>query len=206
MSSQIYNSLDFPETANENFRPHKRILFDPELISLFKRYRQYGVCLVHRHYDIKTGELVVTNDDKTQPLPEENGPYYPERWLPNGTAYEFNTKRGEGRGDSIKLDETLLKEFQGILKRYDGLDSLGIFFVYSELKPDRVMREETDVIARLSETKEVDLGDNVQGSIETNWTPGSSAALLYCICTPHCGPARVDLESKLENWYVFNSL
>jgi hypothetical protein len=200
MSYQIYNSLDFLDTANEKFRPHRGILCDPELISLFKRYRQYGVCLVHRHYDIREGELVVTDDSTTQPL-EENGTYYPERWLPNGTAYEFNTKLGE-----VKIDETLLREFQEILKRYVGLKSLGIFFIYSELETGRVMLEETDAVARRSETREVDLGENIQGSVETNWIPGSSASPLYCICTPHCRPSRVDREPKRENWYADNSL
>jgi hypothetical protein len=194
MSWLIYNSLPFLDTADNNFLPHREILSDAELILLFKKYHRYGVCLVHRHYDIEIGELVVTDGDTTRPLPQENGSYYPERWLPDGTAYEFNTKRGEDQ-----LDEMFLKKFQEILKKYNGLKSLGIFFIHSGPKPGRVMLEETDVVTRLSTTKEVECGGYPMESIETNWIPGSSVTPLFCICTPHCKPSRVDLERGPRN-------
>lgn len=90
------------------------------LVPLFKDHPDFGVCLVHAHCELESGEKMVTCETGrvTEPIFVDDGDEdcYPERWLANGDPYEF------GRNSKGEVPKELIESFYGHLKSYGGRD------------------------------------------------------------------------------------
>ena len=76
---------------------------------------------------------MVATGDVSQP--EENGEFYPERWLATGEPYEFN------REPTISPPQNLFEEFQKIV---GDVKVLGLFFIRDEGKKGGITLERTE--------------------------------------------------------------
>jgi hypothetical protein len=131
---ELYNSLPSLHDARtrlEGLKDGPQHLLE-SLAPLFKFYPHLGMCLVHSHCELAEGEKMVSSGRVSQPERGVDG--YPERWLANGTPYEFSrTPTIEGEG----LPPALVKNFEGRLVEYgksigekDLSGLLGIYFVH----------------------------------------------------------------------------
>ncbi|CAE6481351.1 unnamed protein product [Rhizoctonia solani] len=113
--AEVYNSLPTVGAANAAFTD-REVMF-AKLAPLFAAYQfQFGVCLVHAHCKLQEGEAMVADGNVTRPV--FDGPRYPERWLADGTPYEFTREPTE------TPPPELIREFQNIV----GKDTLlGLF-------------------------------------------------------------------------------
>jgi hypothetical protein len=183
MSASTYNDLPLLKPAKERLDPIRdALLSSQKLKSLLKEYKhQYGVCLIHRHYEINEGEFVVSDGNETKPQPEGCGNFYPERWLPDGTPYEFS--RQQGKAPPKDLQKRFREVLRGIAGGEVNRGPLGLFFVHAIPHPNCVFAEETDVDRKLSTIREVDAG-GIGPTITTGWIP--SLGLECCVCFNTC--------------------
>ncbi|KAM3519317.1 hypothetical protein MY4038_009817 [Beauveria bassiana] len=91
--AHLYNTLPTLGHADDQF-VNRDSVFE-QLAELLAKYdNAFGICLVHSHCKLADGEIMLAKEDISEPvqlaLIEQ---YYPERWLANGTAYEFSTRK-----------------------------------------------------------------------------------------------------------------
>ena len=88
----LYNKLPTLEEADENFTERERV-FSLFAVGLKGYEDEFGISLVHGHSQIKEDERMIIEGLVSRPRNDVKG--YPERWLPTGEAYVFNTKPTE---------------------------------------------------------------------------------------------------------------
>lgn len=129
-SSGLYNSLPSLLEANEVL--HKIVgnvdaFMLSTLAPIFKDHQDFGVCLVHRHHKLNQGERMVSFQRVSKPECTNDLKSFPEKWLSDGTPYEFKSTHTK------KLPQSLQEKFHKALKghgTHDGrnlTEVLGIF-------------------------------------------------------------------------------
>jgi hypothetical protein len=166
-----YNSLPTLLEANDRFKDRERLFSN--LARLLSKYENaFGVCLVHTHCELLKGEIMLETEDVSQPtMISGAGPYYPERWLPSGTPYEFTCRRTE------PPPQELLDEFRAMTQ---DVAVLGLYYVGPE---DRVRIEWTE--GRKNIVRDIQGEDWRLNPVETAWNlgkgdPVTMACVLLC--------------------------
>ncbi|CAE6481629.1 unnamed protein product [Rhizoctonia solani] len=168
----LYNSLPGLEDASNAFKD-RDVMF-AKLAPLLAAYQlQFGVCLVHAHCALEEGEAMVANGTISRPV--RGGPQYPERWLADGTPYEFNQE--PTKAPPVEL----IRDFHAIV----GKDTtLGLF--YENNPPDgKVWLEYTRGRENIVELVDK---DTLPNHFETGWIPGTDGPLkmtcsMVCVGT-----------------------
>ncbi|WWC71084.1 uncharacterized protein I206_105037 [Kwoniella pini CBS 10737] len=97
---------------------------------------KYGLSLLHRHFSLEEGEIMVESGNIMKPIiPAKEVKLYEKRWDRNGKPYEYSTEQQE------PVPSELLKDFRKIVPEFT---SLGI---YSRKGDDETIQwmEYTDV-------------------------------------------------------------
>ncbi|CAE6442725.1 unnamed protein product [Rhizoctonia solani] len=169
----IYNSLPSVEFASDAFKDRDATF--AKLAPLLATYDfQFGVCLVHRHCEIEDGEAMVADGNVSRPV--RGGPQYPERWLPDGTPYEFNQE------PTKSPPAELVRDFQTIVGK-DAL--LGLYYSGDnhEEAPVPVGKTWFERTQGRDNIMELVDSDNLPEHIETGWIPGAPAPVTMT-CSP----------------------
>ncbi|EUC56149.1 hypothetical protein RSOL_163380 [Rhizoctonia solani AG-3 Rhs1AP] len=165
----LYNSLPCVEDASDAFKDRDAMF--AKLAPLLAAYQlQFGVCLVHAHCAIEEGEAMVAKGNISRPM--RDVPQHPERWLADGTPYEFSQE------PTKTPPAELVRDFQAIV----GKDTtLGLF--YSNNPPDgKVWLEHTEGRDNIVELVDK---DKMPNHLETGWIPGVDDPLMMA-CTIIC--------------------
>jgi len=149
----FYNSLLIVEDAAAalNRVEDRRTIFE-ELTRLLARYpngarsgAQFGICLVHRHFELDDGEKMVSHGNITQPQSQPRSPpiglYRASRWTAEGKPFEFT------RDETKPLPDDLPPKFQTIVNKYN-VEVLGLHHVKDPTLPRGVGIERTDPSTR----------------------------------------------------------
>jgi hypothetical protein len=191
--SQFYNSLPSIADADSAFVDRDKLF--SKLAPLFSReeYRgKYEVCLVHRHFDLKPGEKMVSHGlislPTSSPDPDDHS-IIPERWTAYGEAFEF--RKVNSQHEIIPPPPALLlEEFRLCIGKYASV--LGICHAEDQLSEGQVYWETTnDHIARshVLEIKDrVDLANHTN-LFETCWRPQSDGSRTVMACCIVCIPS-----------------
>jgi len=143
-SCELYNNLPTLQEAQEQLTS---IPGGPEnvlnaLAPIFKFHPKYGICLVHAHCTLANGEKMVSSGRISEPVVDEAGDCYPERWLANGVPYEFSStptvENGSPPSNLIKSFYDRLGSISESLKtgaKFDGTNTdlsglLGIYYIH----------------------------------------------------------------------------
>ncbi|CAE6395772.1 unnamed protein product [Rhizoctonia solani] len=180
--AEVYNTLPTIGAANDAFTDREAMF--AKLAPLLAAYQfQFGICLVHAHCTIKEGEAMVADGNITRPT--RDGPQYPERWLADGTPYEFT------REPTQVPPPELVRDFQAIV----GKDTvLGLFHPSRDhdgkVAPDgKVWIEHTE--GRKNIVELIDK-DQMSRHMETAWIPGTDSPVTMvchwiCVKDPQAG-------------------
>ena len=89
--AHLYNTLPTLGDADPKFIERDSTF--KQLGKLLSNYDGgFGACLVHAHYRIAEGEAMLVTGNISKPVqPEEKESCFPERWMVDGTPYEFTT-------------------------------------------------------------------------------------------------------------------
>ena len=125
---KFYNCLlEVGEAAAALKREDRHTIFE-ELTRLLAKYpnsagsgAQFGICLVHRHFELDDGEKMVSDGNITQPQFQPES-VYPSRWTAEGKPFEFT------RDKTKPLPDDLPPNFQAIVNKYD-VNVLGLYYV-----------------------------------------------------------------------------
>jgi len=149
----LYNTFPSLEEADEKFSNRERIF--PMLVAVLSGYEdKFAVNLVHSHGKLEEGEKMVTTELINQPMKDVE--CYPDRWLPTGQAYGFNTRPTESP------PEGLLGKFKAVVDTMGPIGGVGILAM-SYLKnlpmgPGEVYMERTkgraDILESVPETQD----------------------------------------------------
>ncbi|CUA67874.1 hypothetical protein RSOLAG22IIIB_07566 [Rhizoctonia solani] len=187
--AEVYNSLPTVGAANAAFTDREAVF--AKLAPLFAAYQfQFGVCLVHAHCKLQEGEAMVADGNVTRPV--FDGPRYPERWLADGTPYEFTREPTE------TPPPELIRDFQAIVGK-DAL--LGLFHASRDQNgktaPDgKVWIEHTegrDNIVELIDRNEM------AKHMETAWIPGTDSPVTMA-CHSVCAGTQEDHVNRHDNY------
>lgn len=171
-----YNALPTLGEADEMFINREPVLL--ALSSLLAQYKYaFGLCLVHAHCKLSTGEIMLARDNVSQPEQVEHAPhFYPERWLSDGKPYEFTVRNTE------KPPEELIEEFQRIVKDAQLQDILGLYHVDGG-KESAAIIEWTE--GRKNLTRKITDEDKAGEPVQTAWDfgrgdPVTMSCSIYC--------------------------
>jgi len=168
----LYNTLPTVEEANRRFADREQIF--EELAPLLKSYdNKFGVCLVHAHCKLDSGEVMVANGDVSAPINVNEATHYPERWLVSGQAYEFTCEPTELPPPALMEAFAKIVGHIGVLGLYAaaarGYDSSKILLEHTEGRMNI-----TNVVEATSLPS--------KGIIETAWMPGTEQPItMTCI-------------------------
>lgn len=133
----LYNSIITVEEADCRFK-NREVVFS-KLAPLLAAYQQqFGVCLVHTHCTLEEGQTMVAEGNITSPV--DDGLYYPERWLADGTPFEYSSQPTK-----IPPPE-LFEQFQEITRE---IGVLGLFYAGNlnggqPIPPGKILLERTE--------------------------------------------------------------
>ncbi|KEP47739.1 hypothetical protein V565_145570 [Rhizoctonia solani 123E] len=170
--AKIYNSLPTIDAANSTFTG-REVMF-AKLAPLFAAYQfQFGACLVHAHCTIQEGEAMVAQGNVSRPL--RGGPQHPERWLADGTPYEFSQEPTKAPPPG------LIRDFQAVVGKGTVI---GIFY-HSENHDEKAVPdgkcwiEHTEGRENIMELVDK---DKLPRHMETAWVPGTDDPLkMVCL-------------------------
>ncbi|KAH7325177.1 hypothetical protein B0J17DRAFT_581992 [Rhizoctonia solani] len=188
----LYNSLPDLKFANDAFID-RDVMFG-KLAPLLAAYQfQFGLCLVHAHCALNEGEAMVASGNISRPV--RGGPRYPERWLSDGTAYEFNQE------PTIVPPPELIRDFQAIV----GKDTVLGLYYSGDVQGGKIWLEHTEgrdnVVELVDRDREITpiLRSSatrfsiyhlveISSHVETGWLPGTDAPLtmtcaIVCVGT-----------------------
>lgn len=125
MTSEIfpaaYNTLPTLGDADKAFDIRIRAKVFAKLEATLQGQKKWAVSLMHHHTDLDEGEIMYSVGNVTEPRKKQSlaGDYHPERWLSNGTAYEFCNGRTE------PPPTELFEGFTRTIKKYNLENTLG---------------------------------------------------------------------------------
>lgn len=171
MASYVDMYNDLPSITEADKRFTDRSATFAKLAPLLSRYgHQFGVCLVHAHCVLEPGEMMVGTGDVCQPIKTNTGTnYYAERWLSNGSPYEFTTS------PTFYPPADLVAEFERIVS---DIGVLGLYFAGAS--DDNLRSERTEGRKNITSVVSEPQADD----IETAWV-FKGKDLLRVACR-HC--------------------
>jgi hypothetical protein len=115
---KYYNTL--PTLFDANARFVNRDLVFAELVKLLAKYdNTFGVSLVHTHCILAEGEIMLEDDDISEPVGVSKiKACYAHCWLPSGQPYEFTTHPTPSPPDALISEFRTLTESVGVLGLY----------------------------------------------------------------------------------------
>jgi len=161
----------------------------PELSALLAAFDSaWGMCLVHAHCTLAEGELMLARGNVSQPETRETlkEPYFPERWLADGRAFEYNTEK------TAAPPAELVNQFHAMVTKAGLIGVLGLYFAgnTSPVAEDTILVEHTEGRANIIES--IDAHAANPGNIQTAWRPtkagqGPMPVTLSCVivCNNH---------------------
>lgn len=139
---EFYNRLPLLHDADQEFqRVEFDKLFVDRLVPLLAKYEnKFGVCLIHRHFEIGVGERVVatgniaeprvvTKGNIVEPFPDSGMPSFqcfPERWTAEGKPWEYTQERTESP------PQQLINRFKEEVDAFGVGRVLGLFYIRNE--------------------------------------------------------------------------
>jgi len=132
---ELYNSLPSLREAREHLfsldgGPDPLLKY---LGPLFKKYPQFGICLIHAHCKLGSGERMVSTGRISEPKIVSDESCFPERWLSSGDPFEFSSSPTV-KGGSVPKE--LLDGFQARLRSFSPNDLSGLLGIYWIHDPD----------------------------------------------------------------------
>jgi hypothetical protein len=121
--SHLYNTLPTLGHADAQFVEREPVF--AQLAELLAQYNNlFGICLVHSHCKLDDTEIMLAKGNVSEPERLANIEcFYPERWLANGTPYEFTTRQTE------EPPRDLVNRFLGITRQFHLQDILGFYHI-----------------------------------------------------------------------------
>ncbi|AEO68435.1 a10b265c-8309-4604-9fbd-c5c4edfe3d6a [Thermothielavioides terrestris] len=121
--AHLYNTLPTLGDADARFVEREPVF--KQLAKLLAQYNNvFGICLVHSHCKLDDTEIMLSKGNVSQPERLENiERFYPERWLANGTPYEFTTRQTE------EPPRDLVDKFLDITRQFNLQDILGFYHI-----------------------------------------------------------------------------
>lgn len=168
-----YNTLPSLLEATTRFTGRDQLFH--KLAELLSRYGgTFGVCLIHSHCELFEDEIMLEEDDASQPISLSNvSECYAERWLPSGEPFEFTTRPAKSPPDELIKDFWELTRDVGVLGLYytSGADEHGVKLEWTE--------------GRTNKTRMISAEDWDQHPVETGWNLGKGetvtmACILLC--------------------------
>ncbi|KAF9522925.1 hypothetical protein CPB83DRAFT_863764 [Crepidotus variabilis] len=144
-SSKLYNQLPSLEVADKLFSDRSVL---PQLRSLLDEHPDFGITLVHRHFALNPGQVMLTRGLVTQPEQPEIDPSnaFPSAWLATGEPFEYNVDPS-----TPALPIELLKTFQSAVKKLNipefertGIPIVGICCAPTGLTDHTIFVERTE--------------------------------------------------------------
>ncbi|QLI72041.1 uncharacterized protein G6M90_00g080960 [Metarhizium brunneum] len=174
--AHLYNALPTLGHADDQFVNRNPVF--AQLAELLAKYdNAYGICLVHSHCKLADGEITLAKGDISEPvqiaLIEQ---HYPERWLANGTPYEFST---------LKTDDPpqdLVKEFYRITQGFGLQNILGFYHIQGSQDAPAII-EWTE--GRKNLTRVMTEEDESAQQVQTAWNFGRGSPITMA-CTIVC--------------------
>ncbi|KAF9522921.1 hypothetical protein CPB83DRAFT_899228 [Crepidotus variabilis] len=174
-SSELYNRLPSVEVADKLFSDRSAL---PQLRSLLDEYPDFAITLVHRHFALNPGQVMLTRGLVTQPEQPETTPSnaFPSAWLASGEPFEYSTDP-----NTPVLPVKLLESFQSAVKELNvpefektEIPILGICRAPNELADHGIYVEKTEGKRNVVELRS--LTDRPEGGwgITTTWLSGES--------------------------------
>ncbi|KAF7343049.1 hypothetical protein MVEN_01735200 [Mycena venus] len=185
LGPELYNMLPTIEGAASLCTPAALSAMTPELSALLATFGcEWGMCLVHAHCTLAEGELMLARGNVSQPEMMQNllEPYFPERWLADGRAFEYNAEK------TAAPPAELVTQFHAIVTKAGLAGILGLYFAGNTppVAEDRILLEHTEGRANIIESIDVRTADT--GNIQTAWRPNLKAGpgmpvTLACVTT-----------------------
>ncbi|KAM3517017.1 hypothetical protein NHJ13051_009370 [Beauveria bassiana] len=174
--AHLYNTLPTLGHADDQF-VNRDSVFE-QLAELLAKYdNAFGICLVHSHCKLADGEIMLAKEDISEPvqlaLIEQ---YYPERWLANGTAYEFSTRKTDDP------PQDLVDEFYRITHGFGLQNILGFYHIEGSQDAPAVI-EWTE--GRKNLTRAMTEEDKSAQPVQTAWNFGRGSPITMA-CTIVC--------------------
>jgi hypothetical protein len=121
--AHLYNTLPTLGYADTQFVEREPVF--KQLAELLAKHNNvFGICLVHSHCKLDDTEIMLAKGDVSEPEKLANvEQFYPERWLANGTPYEFTTRQTE------KPPQDLINTFLQITREFNLQDILGFYHI-----------------------------------------------------------------------------
>lgn len=121
--AQLYNNLPTLGHADAQFVQREPVF--QQLAELLAQYNNvFGICLVHSHCKLDDTEIMLAKGHVSEPETIANIEcYYPERWLANGTPYEFTTRQTE------EPPQQLINKFLDITRQFNLQDIIGFYHI-----------------------------------------------------------------------------
>jgi hypothetical protein len=188
----LYNSLPSLREADKQFVNRDQIL--SQLAPLLVEHgNKFGVCLVHRHCKLDSGEVMVATGNVCQP--ERNVQCNPDRWLATGEPFEFT------REATRPPPQKLLKDFRKIV---GDIKVLGLFYIQEG--DDGITLERTEGRRNISEKISHDDSTrrprDAENTTAAGWRTGANGMPTSCYQCASCigsGPSHAECQdSKLE--------
>ncbi|KAK4199550.1 hypothetical protein QBC40DRAFT_227472 [Triangularia verruculosa] len=121
--AHLYNTLPTLGYADSQFVQRESVF--KLLATLLAQYNNvFGICLIHSHCKLDDTEIMLAKGNVSQPEKLANIEcFYPERWLANGTSYEFTTRQTE------EPPQDLVSKFFDITRQFNLHDILGLYHI-----------------------------------------------------------------------------
>ena len=174
-----YNTLPTLLDATSRFANRDRVF--SSLAKLLSQHGNiFGVCLVHAHCTLSESEIMLEEDDISQPVSVSHlKNYYPKCWLPSGEPYEFTTFPTQAPPDA------LVEEFRAVT---EAIEVLGLYYTGVE-ETDEIKLEWTE--GRMNKVRKMKEEDWYEGPVETAWNLGKGDPVTMA-CRLLCATATTD--------------
>ena len=173
-----YNTLPKVFEADQRFQ-NRNEMFSAIKELLAKHGNMFGLCLIHRHCILESGEIMLSEGNVSQPVfATANLDCYAERWLSSGKPFEFTTQ------PTSTPSAALLKDFSALV----GDDAvLGLYYAApiddnEEAEPQLEWTEGRKNLSRLKTAYDTELN-----AIKTAWrSRGNFPMVVEMTCTKQC--------------------
>ncbi|EAU82323.2 hypothetical protein CC1G_06633 [Coprinopsis cinerea okayama7 len=208
MENTEYNDLPTLDAADAAFTNRDEVLkkLAQLLTSLPEEYKGlYAISLVHHHYDLNPGEIMVTNDRITAPeliaSMHDSANVVPERWTAAGMPFEY-VRLKEGEVGVPPPPDFLLEAFQKIV----GSLPLGLMAA-PDVPPGKIVKDSTLDPEKRSQVLEV-VDEDVYGAESTSefspcrmitaaWNARGEGEVVFVVA---CGGCRWPVGGKPTCW------
>ncbi|KAI9833233.1 MAG: hypothetical protein M1826_000146 [Phylliscum demangeonii] len=172
----MYNTL--PSLSEAEVRFTDRPTMMKQVADLLAPYGGlFGLCLIHIHCTLAEGELMLAEGSVSKPVRQSDltAPYYPDRWLPTGEAFEFTTR------PTTEPPAELMAAFRRLTA---AIGVLGLYYIGTDKSEPQLERTN----GRQNVSRPFTDSDQSIPTTETAWDPTKDdpvtmACVMYCDST-----------------------